>query len=68
MPAVKRINVQRFNVALARPLHRRLKIEAKRARRTLAEEVEARLAATMDRSWSLVPQPIPAEPESATAA
>jgi predicted HicB family RNase H-like nuclease len=64
MPAPKRTGVVTTNVRLGRALHRKLKGEARRALRSLNQEIESRLLLSLERPA----RPIPAEPQSATAA
>jgi len=49
MPAIKRRAVIATNVRLGRDLHRQLKSEARRALRSLNQEIERRLRKSLER-------------------
>ena len=64
MPSIKRRAVITTNVRLGRGLHRQLKSEARRALRSLNQEIESRLLLSLERPA----QPMPVEPSSAPRA
>jgi hypothetical protein len=61
MPSIKRRAVITTNVRLGRALHRQLKSEARRALRSLNQEIESRLLLSLERPA----QPMPVEPSVA---
>jgi predicted HicB family RNase H-like nuclease len=61
MPSIKRRAVITTNVRLGRVLHRQLKSEARRALRSLNQEIESRLLLSLERPA----QPMPVEPSVA---
>ena len=64
MPSIKRRAVITTNVRLGRALHRQLKSEARRALRSLNQEIESRLLLSLERPA----QPMPVETSATSAA
>ena len=55
MPSIKRRAVITTNVRLGRALHRQLKSEARRALRSLNQEIESRLLSSLERPAQPMP-------------